>query len=486
MSNTWKKFRDQCDHRSWGQIVLFGFSSLTVILTLHLYVYVVSIKTQLTQVLHTPFSEDRVPLIYSTPITVRKNMTLCPDSIISHLTEQGYKEVEGRPKQGEFHFQQAGLRLKVHTRLTGQNGAIAFQKNAKSECKVVSFSDHHEEFKLDPVLLGEGLAKSYRSAHRVPRSALPQNLVNAVIAIEDQRFYHHRGIDPIGIFRAVSENIMAGSVVQGGSTLTQQLVKNLSNDRRRTFSRKFREALNALLIEQILTKDEILELYLNKVYFVQSGDIAYHGVPEASRKIFGKEVSAITLSESALLAGLLRAPTLYHPFRNPQLGKARRNLVLKAMQEQNFISKEEYEVASSAPLAISRSALQVMDQEFFLREVRQTLELLPERVGGTVVTTTLHTLHSRNVEPKLSEEQLKLLLEGVNLVWLRSIRRPVKFRHGWEEINFPIVNLITYGRVFDRLDLPLNPLFISLQLKTLLRPAILFCLPRLFGMVLCR
>ena len=169
----------------------------------------------------------------------------------------------------------------------------------------------------------------------VPRRRMPDNLIKAVLAIEDRRFYSHEGVDFWGVVRAVVANVRSGDVVQGGSTLTQQLAKNLFLTPDKTAKRKIQEAMLAYALERRLTKDEILEQYLNRVYF---GAGAY-GVEAASRRYFAKEVQDINLQESALLAGLLKAPSKYSPLTDAKVSAARTKRVLDAMVDAGFLSE---------------------------------------------------------------------------------------------------------------------------------------------------
>jgi penicillin-binding protein 1A len=173
----------------------------------------------------------------------------------------------------------------------------------------------------------------------------------AVVAIEDRRFYAHLGVDPIGLARAMAENVMQGRLTQGGSTLTQQLAKNLFLKPERTVERKVQEVLLALWLEQKYTKDQILEMYLNRVYF---GSGAY-GVDAAARRYFGKGARDVTLSEAATLAGLLKAPSRLSPARDPKAAEERARLVLAAMRAQKLIGDRELTTAMSAPAARAAS-----------------------------------------------------------------------------------------------------------------------------------
>lgn len=184
--------------------------------------------------------------------------------------------------------------------------------------------------------------------NRIPvkLSAIPLDVQNAFLAAEDVRFYEHIGIDPRAILRAIYHNIRGRSIQEGGSTITQQLAKNCFLTPERTIKRKIQELILALAIERHYSKQEILEMYLNHIYF---GEGAY-GIQAAARTYFNKDVSELTLAEGALLAGLPKAPSLYSPFRNPEGALTRRNLVLDNMARYGFISPEEARAAKAEPL----------------------------------------------------------------------------------------------------------------------------------------
>lgn len=174
---------------------------------------------------------------------------------------------------------------------------------------------------------------------------LPPFLPNAFVAIEDRRFYAHFGIDPIGIARAFARDITGGAMVQGGSTLTQQLAKNLFLTQERSFSRKIQEAILAFWLEHKYSKNQILELYLNRVYF---GSGAY-GIEGAAQKYFGHSARNVTLPEAAMLAGLMKAPSRYAPNRNPEAAAERAGQVIAAMREEAFITETMAKLAATHP-----------------------------------------------------------------------------------------------------------------------------------------
>src|SRR5581483_370346 len=237
------------------------------------------------------------------------------------------------------------------------------------------------------ILAEDGTVLAERGLRRghVRLDVLPPYLAKAVIATEDRRFYSHWGIDPIGLVRASFRNASAGTVVEGGSTITQQLAKNLFLSPKRTMTRKLEEVIYAIWLEQRFTKDEILELYLNRVYF---GGGTY-GIEAAARHYFGRSARFVTLPQAALLAGLLKAPSKYAPTRSVKLATERVDEVLENMVEAGFLKPEEARLASQQPLNLSAKG----DDTGYPYAVDWVAELLPEFVGDNdsdlIVDTTI-------------------------------------------------------------------------------------------------
>lgn len=183
-------------------------------------------------------------------------------------------------------------------------------------------------------------------ANYVPAAKIPKIMKQAIVSIEDRRFYEHGGLDSYGIMRALYQNVVAGETLEGGSTITQQLVKNLFLSQERTFTRKAEEGILALLMEHYYSKDEILAMYLNCIYYGND----YYGLKEASKGYYKISPEYIDLAEAALLAGLVQAPSYYNPFKNPQEARNRRSTVLMVMRQQNIITPSEVEKAEREPL----------------------------------------------------------------------------------------------------------------------------------------
>jgi penicillin-binding protein 1A len=251
----------------------------------------------------------------------------------------------------------------------------------------------------DGTLLAE---RGLRRGH-VRLDVLPPYLVQAVLATEDRRFYSHFGIDPFGLIRASFRNAQAGSVVEGGSTITQQLAKNLFLSPKRTILRKLEEVVYAIWLEQRFSKDEILELYINRVYF---GGGTY-GVEAASRRYFGKSSRFVTLPQAALLAGLLKAPSRYAPTRSVKAANARVDEVLDNMVEAGFLAAEQARIASKQPLKLSAKR----DHTGYPYAVDWVAELLPEYVGEQQSDLIVETTIDASLQ-RVAQQSLRNLLDA--------------------------------------------------------------------------
>ena len=249
----------------------------------------------------------------------------------------------------------------------------------------------------------------------LPLSKIPVDLQNAVIAVEDDQFFRHWGISPRGIIRSAVRNTIARRVVQGASTITQQLAKQIFLKPERKFTRKIREILLAMEIERNFSKPEILQYYLNQVYFGQGA----YGVQSAARIYFGKEVAQLTLPDCALLAGLVRAPRGNDPFTHPDNARKRRSVVLQRMVEEGVITAKEKEAANATPIPLSKPIGQDTQAPYFVEHVRKRLEQKYGTNtlwrGGLKIYTTLDLAMQKEaeagMEKALTEFDVKALAE---------------------------------------------------------------------------
>ncbi len=266
---------------------------------------------------------------------------------------------------------------------------------------------------LEPELVGAYYGIDEREQRDLVRlEELPRHLSDAVLAVEDQRFESHHGVDPRRIVGAFLANVKAGGIRQGASTLTQQLVKNFFLTPEQTFQRKFTEAVMALLVEARYDKEAILESYLNEIYLGQRGSTEIHGVGEAAKFYFGKRASELSVSESALLAAIVQSPNRLSPHRHPERALERRNLVLDLMLEQGRLTREEHDRAQAEPIRVATITPEVGESRYFLDALKRQL---PEVYDSDVLAVEGLEIYS-TLDPRLQRAAVQALLNGLERI----------------------------------------------------------------------
>lgn len=262
--------------------------------------------------------------------------------------------------------------------------------------------------RIEPKMLGM-LEKNHDEQRLfLRRDQFPEVMVDALLATEDRDFYQHDGVSPFAIARALVANLKAGRTVQGGSTLTQQLAKNIFLSSDRTLWRKIREAYIALIIDYRYSKDRILEGYLNEVYLGQSRGEAIHGFGLASRLYFGQPIQELRIDQLALLVGMVKGPSYYNPVRFPERAKERRDLVLRLMMQQGILSANQYDMAASRPLDIQDNPRIASRQPAYFQQLKIELK---EKVGdafqsdiGLRVFTSLDPVSQQELEQAIAKK----------------------------------------------------------------------------------
>ncbi len=270
--------------------------------------------------------------------------------------------------------------------------------------------------RLEPKMLGM-LEKDHDEQRLfLRRDQYPEILVDALLATEDRDFYQHDGVSPLAIARALVANIRAGRTVQGGSTLTQQLAKNLFLTKDKTLWRKIREAYIALILDYRYSKDRILEAYLNEVYLGQNGGEAIHGFGLASRYYFGQPIQELRIDQLAMLVGMVKGPSYYNPIRFPDRTQERRDLVLRLLMHQDMLTAQEYEQAASRPLDLQENPSIASRQPAYFQQLNIELK---EKVGdqfkaetGLRVFTSLDPVSQSKMELAIANKIPELAKSG--------------------------------------------------------------------------
>src|SRR5256712_7583157 len=295
--------------------------------------------------------------IYARPLELHVGLRIAQQDVERELPDLGYPDV---PREGESGwFARSGNELEIALRAfvfwdgpqPAKRLGVAFEGGAVTALRDAGGAEL-PLVRLEPLAIGGIDPANNEDRVLVRLGEVPQHFVQALIAAEDRQFYSHRGFDPRALVRAALS--LGSDRVQGGSTITQQLVKNFFLTPERTLRRKVTELIMAVLLEVQYEKDEILETYLNEIYLGQDRDRAIHGVGLAAQYYFGKQVQHLTLPEAALLVGIVKGPAIYDPHRHAQRALERRNLVLRETREQGAITMEEYAAARAAGLGVNR------------------------------------------------------------------------------------------------------------------------------------
>lgn len=349
------------------------------------------------------------PRLFARPFEVRERQALAPAELVARLNDVGYAQREAAARAGEFSV--ADRTISLVTRGSGDTRpgryVVTFSGGRTPMVSRLTDGDGKRvaALTLEPALLA-ALADGERRRH-VPLAELPSHVVDAVLAIEDRRFYDHPGVDPIRAVGALVTNLRGDRpYLVGASTLTQQIVKNTFLTPEKTMRRKLQEQFMAIVLETKLTKDEILELYLNDVVLGQRGPFAIHGVPEAARVFFGKDVRNLSIAEAATIAGLIQSPSRLAPQRHPDRARDRRDVVLDAMLETGAITRAQVNAASNEPLRIAAGTIE-NEAPYFVDYASDVLDQhtdgILERGGRLDIHTTLDLQLQRYAHEAVTE-----------------------------------------------------------------------------------
>jgi len=337
--------------------------------------------------------------VYAQPFGIQRGAKNFAAALGERLELLNYIEVPGTPERpGEFRRDGNDWTVFVRSAVTpaGTKEASPIELDVRwgrlRKITDLSTGGQLEGFSLEPEPLVTFYADVMEERRWTPLDEVPVELRDAVETVEDHRFRHHHGVDLTGIARALAANLRAGGVVQGGSTITQQLAKNLYGPSKRTLSRKLLETVASIALELHYDKDEILEAYLNEVYLGQLGPVAISGVGDAARFHFGIHVRGMDLSRAALLAGMIRNPGGYDPRRHPARARGRRDLVLRLMQRHGRIDDASLQAALDAPIEVVEapgSADRLPWLEDYLASAITPVapEAVPSRAGYSIFTT---------------------------------------------------------------------------------------------------
>jgi len=323
--------------------------------------------------------------IYAAPPVLRPGLPMKAADLITHLKRTGYLEAgtTQNENRGQYAVRGNTIELKPSADATIDGDytfrplRVNFNNAGIQSVSDLSTRESLNEAPIEPEVLSSIIADGREKRRIIEYKDLPKSLVDAIVAVEDRQFFEHYGINWRGVIRAVLRNQQAGGIREGGSSISQQLVKEFWLTQDRVWSRKLKEAYMTILLEQRLSKEQIMAMYCNQIYLGQRGSFSINGFGQAAKSYFDKDVSQLTLSESALLAGIIRWPNHYSPYQHEDRALDRRNKVLDLMVEAGKISRTQAQQAKEQPLGLrgkGASAMDANDAPYFIDYLTKQLE----------------------------------------------------------------------------------------------------------------
>lgn len=402
-------------------------AKLSLALLVALTAYLIYLDSQLKKQFEKGIHWDVPAKVYARPLELYQGLAVREKDLVEELKFLGYRATRKPERPGDYARVDGELWIyKRGFQFSDANEGASLMRIGFDGYGISRLTGPKDVAvslaRLEPLLIGRFYPAHNEDRVLVKLADVPTGLVDALLAIEDRDFYEHHGISLKGITRAFYANVVAGGLTQGGSTLTQQLVKNYLLSSERTLSRKFTEVWMAILLETHYTKDEILQAYMNEIYLGQEGDRSINGFGLASQFYFDKPLEQLDLPEVALLAGIVQGPSYYDPRRQPKRALERRNLVLQALFQEGKLSEPELNDALSSPLSVvAKPSLSLSKIPAFMDVIRRQLkeEYPPEVLSGeglrlfTTLDPRIQRYAELAVSTKLKQiEQNRKLKEG--------------------------------------------------------------------------
>ena len=328
---------------------------------------------------------DLPTVVYARVLPLSPGSAITIDEMRKELDVLNYRKVRSPKRPGEYSSSSTKVEL-IRRPFEFEDGPepdrhvmLHFDSSGLQRIQSLERKADLGFLRIEPKMLGMLEKDVDETRLYIKREQFPEFLVDALLVTEDRDYYQHDGVSVFAILRALVANIKAGRTVQGGSTLTQQLAKNLFLSRERTLWRKIREAYIALILDYRYDKDRILEAYLNEVYLGQSEGQAVHGFGLAARLYFGQPIQELRIDQLALLVGMVKGPSYYHPVRHPERARKRRDLVLRLLMQQEILTAVQYEQAVNRPLDIQENLKIASRQPAYFQQLKHELK---EKVGA--------------------------------------------------------------------------------------------------------
>jgi penicillin-binding protein 1B len=369
-----------------------------------------------------PFTQTS--LVLAAPENIAVGDPLSSAELIQWLRRRGYNENHAN-RIGWFNVRSDGVEIFPGPDSYGgeEPGVIRIQNDRVT--KIISSRDHTERqiYSLEPELITNLFDRKRQKRRLVGYADLPPVLVQAIVSVEDKRFFQHSGFDPLRIVRAVVKDVKEGRKAEGASTLSMQLARGFWLTQEKTWTRKLSEAVITIQIEQKLSKEQIFEYYANNVDLGQRRSFAIHGVGEGAQVYFGKDVRELTLEEAALLAGLIQRPNFLNPYRHADRAIARRNVVLSLMRDNGYISEEAMQLALQSPLVLAQGGIESTDAPYFVDLVYDELQ---EQVANHDFQSSSYRIYT-TLDLKLQRDAVEAVQVGMKEVDQLLAKRKKKY-----------------------------------------------------------
>lgn len=411
-----RKSADKSSSRRMGKLKRLFFRALPVFLIG--FIVLIAYTFHLDIQIRNQFEGKRWSLpakVYARPLELYPGKAMLMKELLAELKDLDYFRRSSAPVAGSYDVDGASVILDTRPFTFWDGKEISQQVRVRFSGEfiksIVSVKDGLPRtlIRMDPVQIASIYPSHNEDRVLVKLDQVPEKFLEGLISVEDRDFYNHHGVSLRSIARAFVANLKAGHTVQGGSTLTQQLVKNYFLSNKRSLWRKINEALMALLLEYHYSKDEILQAYLNEIYLGQDGRRAIHGIGLASQFYFGRSIQQLSLSQQALLVALINGPTYYDPRKHPKHAMARRNLVLHVMEDEGYITPDEAREALATPLDVVEKPNSKVNRypafmDLVRRQLRENYREEDLRTEGLSIFTTLDPQVQQAAQDTVSKE----------------------------------------------------------------------------------
>ncbi len=362
------------------------------------------------------------PGLYAAPRVLEAGQQFSVEKLVTTLRRAGYVESQGSGVwSGSFVANGSVVEIRPNRTSGNQPRVVRVTFDGEQIAELRGDGVVLESFTLEPEILSNDLSSKAGKREILNYNEIPPVLVQAIVSIEDRRFFEHSGVDLSGLARALIRNAGDERLGQGGSTITQQLVKNTYLSPEKTFQRKYAEAMLSLSLERRLSKNDIFALYCNEIYLGQRGAVSVRGVKEAARVFYGKELKEISLAEAATLAGMIQSPARYSPVRHPEAAQARRNVVLGLMQQNGAITAEQLSAASAEPVVLA--ADRSFDDSLAPYFVDYVNRIAQSQFDTSGVSERIYTTIDLELQ-QIAEQALKRQMERLDKVYAKREAKP--------------------------------------------------------------